>query len=53
MKLIREGQPVVKVKFAETEEGLSLWNKRKEGILRGVSIGAKGKRVPNPDYEGE
>lgn len=52
MKLIREGQPVVKVKFSETEEGMSLWNKRKEGVLRGVSIGAKGKRVPNPDYEG-
>lgn len=53
MKLIPEGQPVVKVQFTKNEVGYDLWEKRKEGILRGVSIGAIGRRVPNPDYIGD
>lgn len=52
MVMIPEGQPVVKVKFTDNEIGKKLWEKRKSGVLRGVSIGAKGKRVKNPDYEG-
>lgn len=51
MKMIPKGQPVVEVKFANTELGKELWNKRKSGVLRGVSIGATGKRVMNPDYK--
>ena len=50
MTMIKEGQPVVKVQFAKTDIGRDLWNKRKAGRLMGVSIGAKGKRVPNPNY---
>lgn len=37
---VPEGQPIVKVKFHDTD----LWNLRKEGKLRGLSIG--GKRKP-------
>ena len=50
---IPEGQPIVKVQFCDTEIGKKLWEKRKSGVLRGVSIGAKGKRIENPDYEGD
>ena len=52
MTMIKEGQPVVKVQFAKTDMGKYLWEKRKSGKLMGVSIGAKGKRVPNPNYKG-
>lgn len=50
---IEEGQPVVKVQFAKDEVGMNLWKNRKGNILRGVSIGAKGRRVENPDYKGD
>ncbi len=50
---IPEGQPIVKVQFSKTDLGKRLWEKRKSGTLMGVSIGAKGSRVPNPDYIGE
>ncbi len=50
---IPEGQPIVKVQFCDTPIGKKLWEKRKAGVLKGVSIGAKGKRVENPDYQGE
>ena len=46
LSLIRKGEPVVEVKFHDQD----LWEKRKSGFLKGVSIGAKGKRVPNPNY---
>ena len=52
MTMIKEGQPVVKVQFAKTDMGKYLWEKRKSGKLMGVSIGAKGKRVLNPNYKG-
>lgn len=47
--LVPEGQPIVKVQFTDR----FLWDKRKKGELKGVSIGATGKRVPNPNYVGE
>ncbi|AUR87516.1 coil containing protein [Vibrio phage 1.101.O._10N.261.45.C6] len=50
---IPEGQPIVKVQFCDNVMGKKLWEKRKSGVLRGVSIGAKGRRVANPDYQGE
>ena len=53
MILVKEGQPIVKLKFSDTEIGKYLWEKRKSGKLLGVSIGAKGKRVPNPNYKGD
>ena len=40
---VPEGQPIVKVKFHNTE----LWEMRKDGRLKGLSIGGKGKREPN------
>lgn len=49
LTLIEKGQPVVEVQFYEK----SAWEKRKSGFLKGVSIGAKGRRIPNPDYEGD
>ncbi len=49
--LIPEGQPIVKIQFADTDVGRKLWEARKSGKIRGVSIGAKGVRVPNPDYK--
>lgn len=52
LKLIKSGQPIVEIQFSKTPAGQMLWEKRKSGILGGVSIGAKGVRVPNPDYEG-
>ncbi|MCP3683198.1 MAG: hypothetical protein GY861_10960 [bacterium] len=53
MVKIPEGQPVVKVQFRDNVIGKELWEKRKCGTLRGVSIGAKGKRVKNPNYQGD
>lgn len=38
-----EGQPIAKVKFHDSK----LWEMRKSGDLGGLTIGAKGKRVPN------
>ncbi len=46
--LVPEGQPIVKVQFHDS----TLWEARKDGELRGLSIGATGERIPNPDYEG-
>ena len=46
---VPEGQPIVKVKFFNEV----LWEARKAGELGGVSIGAKGKRTKNPDFQGE
>jgi len=40
---VPEGQPIVKVKFHDAE----LWDLRKTGVLKGLSIGGKGKREPN------
>ena len=47
MVLIEEGQPVVKVQFTNVD----YWEKRKSGVLGGVSIGCKASREINPDYE--
>jgi len=49
LSLIEKGQPVVEVQFYEK----AAWEKRKSGFLKGVSIGAQGRRIPNPDYEGD
>lgn len=38
---VPEGQPIVKVKFHDED----LWNMRKSGELKGLSIGAKGERI--------
>lgn len=38
---VQEGQPIMKVKFHDED----LWNMRKNGELKGLSIGAKGERV--------
>lgn len=46
LTLIRKGEPVVEVQFYDTVS----WEKRKSGFLKGVSIGARGRRVPNPNY---
>lgn len=46
LTLIKKGEPVVEVQFYEKDA----WEKRKSGFLKGVSIGARGKRVPNPNY---
>lgn len=46
---IPEGWPLVKVQFHDKE----LWELRKAGVLMGVSIGARGKLVPNPKYKEE
>lgn len=52
LKKLEEGQPIVKIQFMDNEAGIELWEKRKSRILGGVSIGADGVRIPNPDYEG-
>jgi len=49
LKIIERGQPVVEMQFTDK----FLWEKRKSGELGGVSIGGEGKRIPNPDYEGD
>lgn len=46
---IEEGQPILKTQFTNKV----LWEKKKAGVLKNPSIGGKGKRVPNPDYEGD
>jgi len=42
---VPEGLPIVKVQFHDEE----LWDMRKNGILKGLSIGAKGERVEVKD----
>lgn len=37
-EVVPEGMPLVKVKFFDKE----MWNKRKDGTLQGVSMGARG-----------
>lgn len=39
--LVKEGQPIIKMKFHDTK----LWEARKSGVLMGVSIGARGQKV--------
>lgn len=46
---IPEGWPLVKVQFHDK----GLWELRKAGKLMGVSIGARGKLIPNPEYKEE
>lgn len=46
LTLIKKGEPVVEVQFYKKDA----WEKRKSGFLKGVSIGARGKRIPNPNY---
>lgn len=53
MVKIEEGMPVVKIQYAKNELGKRYWNMRKEGKLGSPSIGAKGRRVPNPNYVGD
>lgn len=38
---VKEGQPIIKMKFHDE----TLWKARKEGVLMGVSIGARGQKV--------
>ena len=52
MQKVPKGLPIVEVQFAKTEIGKQQWEERKKGELRGVSIGAKGRRVKNPNYKG-
>jgi methylaspartate ammonia-lyase len=44
--LVPELQPVVKMQFTDKTH----WERRKASTYKGVSIGALGKRIPNPDY---
>ncbi len=44
-ELVQEGLPLVKLKFHDPE----LFQKRKDGVFKGISIGARGKRVPLGD----
>lgn len=53
MVKIEEGMPVVKIQYAKNDLGRKYWKMRKEGKLGAPSIGATGKRVPNPDYKGD
>ncbi|HDO1310916.1 XkdF-like putative serine protease domain-containing protein [Aeromonas veronii] len=46
-EFVPEGQPIIKVQF--TDE--TLWSMRKTGQLQGLSIGALGTIVANPDYK--
>lgn len=46
-EFVPEGMPLIKMKFHDSE----LWDKRKTGILKGVSIGAKGYKEPVGDQE--
>lgn len=47
--MIAEGQPILKTQFTSK----AMWEKKKMGVLKNPSIGGAGKRIPNPDYEGE
>lgn len=53
MVKIEEGMPVVKIQYAKNDLGKKYWKMRKEGKLGSPSIGAKGRRVLNPDYTGD
>lgn len=53
MVKIEEGMPVVKIQYARNELGKKYWKMRKEGQLGSPSIGAKGRRVLNPNYAGD
>ena len=46
---VPEGQPIIKVQFEDPK----LWELRKSGKLQGLSIGALGVVVDNPDYKEE
>ncbi len=45
-ELVVEGQPIIKVQFTDEH----LWDLRKTNQLNGLSIGALGSVVDNPDY---
>lgn len=46
---IEEGQPILKTQF----HNKAMWEKKKAGKLKNPSIGGKGVREPNPDYQGD
>ncbi|MGL6462903.1 XkdF-like putative serine protease domain-containing protein [Aeromonas hydrophila] len=46
-EFVPEGQPIIKVQFTDK----TLWEMRKTGQLQGLSIGALGTIVANPDYK--
>lgn len=48
-EVVPEGQPIIKVQFTDD----NLWELRKSGKLCGLSIGALGSVVDNPDYKEE
>lgn len=48
-EIVPEGQPIIKVQFSDEK----LWELRKSGKLQGLSIGALGHVVDNPDYKEE
>ncbi|UUW39736.1 putative serine protease domain-containing protein [Vibrio phage VPMCC14] len=48
-EIVPEGQPIIKVQFVDEK----LWELRKSGKLQGLSIGALGHVIDNPDYKEE
>lgn len=48
-EIVPEGMPIIKVQFIDE----NLWELRKSGKLQGLSIGALGSVVDNPDYKEE
>jgi uncharacterized protein YdaT len=48
-EIVPEGMPIIKVQFVDDK----LWELRKSGKLTGLSIGALGAVVDNPDYKEE
>lgn len=46
-EFVPEGQPIIKVQFTDK----TLWEMRKTGQLQGLSIGALGTIIANPDYK--
>jgi hypothetical protein len=48
-EIVPEGMPIIKVQFVDNK----LWELRKAGELSGLSIGALGVVVDNPDYKEE
>lgn len=48
-EIVPEGIPIIKVQFVDDK----LWELRKSGKLNGLSIGALGSVVDNPDYKEE
>ncbi|MFE8709369.1 XkdF-like putative serine protease domain-containing protein [Aeromonas allosaccharophila] len=46
-QFVPEGQPIIAVQFTDK----TLWDMRKTGQLQGLSIGARGHVVDNPEYQ--